>query len=66
MFTLPPHMNIEEQLEKLREEYRQARKENNTTRMKTIELKGKCLKLSLRPDPFKEIEKIFIGTDKGS
>ena len=58
-------MTIEEQLEQLREEYREARKAGNINRMKTIELKGKCLKLSTKPDPFKEIEDIFISNNQG-
>ena len=58
-------MDIEEQLEKLREEYREAKRAGNTQRMKTIELKGKCLKLSAKPDPFKEIEDIFISNNQG-
>jgi hypothetical protein len=52
-------MTIEEQLEKLREEYREAKRLGNTSKMQTIALKGKCLKLKAKPDPFSEIIDIF-------
>jgi hypothetical protein len=56
-------MNIEEELQKLRIEWLEAKRKGNPAKMKTIELRAKVLKLSAKPDPFKEIENIFISTN---
>jgi hypothetical protein len=52
-------MTTEEQLKELRIEWLKAKEEGNTSRMQTIALKGKCLKLKSKPDPFKEIVDIL-------
>lgn len=58
--TQETSLSIEQQLAQLRIEWLKAKEEGNTSRMQTIALKGKCLKLKSKPDPFKDAEDIFL------
>jgi len=62
-------VDIEQQLEKLREEYRKARDMGDVKSMKLIEIRAKLLKISgppkLKEYSIEEIEDIFISNNQG-